>query len=204
MVPLTPRFREAVDYALELHAHQSRKGKPLAYASHLFAVTAIAMEHGADEDEAIAAMLHDAVEDQGGQATLEVIRQRFGERVASIVMGCTDADCTPKPPWRPRKEAYIAHVRHAPDSVRLISASDKLHNARSIVEDLRDHGLAAFDRFAGKVEGTVWYYRSLADIFLQTGPHRLAEELDRVVREMERLVAEASASTPANRGAEAG
>src|SRR4051794_14565870 len=131
------RFEDALVYATRLHAQQVRKGSGVPYIAHLLAVTAIAMEYGADEDTAIAALLHDAVEDQGGAATREAIRRRFGERVVAIVDGCTDTEVTPKPPWRARKDAYVAHVLVAPPDVRLVSAADKLHNARSILADYR-------------------------------------------------------------------
>jgi len=138
---------------------------------------------------AIAGLLNDAVEDQGGLPTLAIISERFGERVAAIIQGCTDADTHPKPPWRERKEEYIAHVRHATPSVRRVSLADKLHNARAILHDQRQIGDAIFDRFAGGKAGTIWYYRTLAHVFLDTASGPNAAELDRVVTEMERLAA---------------
>src|SRR5262249_41201230 len=139
-VSLSSRFREALVFAAELHRDQVRKGTTVPYVAHLLGVAGIVLEHGADEDEAIAALLHDAVEDQGGPPTREAIRRRFGERVAAIVDGCTDADKTPPPPWRARKEACVAHVRHASPSVLLVSAADKLHNSRAILNDYRLDG----------------------------------------------------------------
>ncbi len=186
-VQLTARFAEATAYALHLHATQTRKGTPIPYAAHLFAVCALVLEDGGDEDEAIAALLHDAVEDQGGQATLAAIRERFGERVAAIVRGCTDADTQPKPPWRTRKEAYVAHLAEADASVRRVSLADKLHNARAIVADLHRIGPALWGRFAGGRDGTLWYYRALADTFVRLGSGEPAHELARVVAETERL-----------------
>src|SRR5262249_27252192 len=135
---LSDRFADAFQYALALHRNQARKDTPIPYLSHLMSVSGLALELGASEDEAIAALLHDAVEDQG--VTVEEISQRFGKTVAMIVEGCTDTDKVPKPPWRARKESYIAHVRSAPASVRLVSSCDKLHNARSIVADYRRQG----------------------------------------------------------------
>jgi (p)ppGpp synthase/HD superfamily hydrolase len=132
-------------------------------------------------------LLHDAVEDQGGLATLAVIREKFGERVAHIVEGCTDAVTTPKPPWRQRKEAYVAHVPKASASVRLVSASDKLHNARSILSDLYRDGEKTWTRFNGGKEGTLWYYRALVEAFRAAGNSPLVEELDRAVTAMERF-----------------
>jgi (p)ppGpp synthase/HD superfamily hydrolase len=183
----SPRFESALVFAARLHARQARKISGCPYISHLLGVAAIAIDHGANEDEAIAALLHDAVEDQGGTATEAVIRQCFGETVAQIVRGCTDADTIPKPPWRARKEAYIHHLAEAPASVRLVSASDKLHNARAICTDLKNRGDAVWQAFKGGKEGTLWYYRSVTDVFLKLGPSDLATELDAVVREMELL-----------------
>lgn len=188
MLPLSERFREALNYAVDLHRDHVRKGSGVPYIAHLLSVTALALEHGAGENEAIAALLHDAVEDRGGLPVLEEIRRRFGDRVAVIVDGCTDAYTDPKPPWRSRKETYLRHLREeADDSVRLVSACDKLHNARSIRSDLMAHGEAIFERFKGGKEGTLWYYRTLRDIFRARGPHRLAEELDDVVGRIEEL-----------------
>jgi GTP pyrophosphokinase len=184
---LSARFEDALVYATRLHARQVRKGTGIPYIAHLLAVTAIVLEHGADEDTAIAALLHDAVEDQGGAATRETIRERFGEQVAAIVDGCTDTDVTPKPPWRARKEAYVAHVRTAPPDVRLVSAADKLHNARSILADYRVLGEATWDRFTGGKAGTLWYYHALVDAFRAAGSTPLVEELARVVDDLETL-----------------
>ena len=189
-MPVSRRFRDALDYAAELHAAQKRKGGGAPYLAHLLSVSALAMEHGADEDEAIAALLHDAAEDQGGQETLEAIRSRFGDTVAHIVVGCTDSCAQLKPPWRHRKQAYIDHLLEADDSVLLVSACDKLHNTRSILADLRTCGPSVWDRFNGKKDGTLWYYRTLVGIFNRTGPQPLAAELERVVRQIERLAGE--------------
>ena len=184
---LTTRFEEALVLAVRLHAGQTRKGTDTPYISHLLGVTGIVLEHGASEDEAIAALLHDAAEDQGGRATLEKIRDRFGETVAEIVAGCTDSWTIPRPPWRMRKKAYIAHLRGASTSVRLVSAADKLHNARTILADYRALGESLWSRFNGGRKGTLWYYRALADVLRDTGPPPIVEELDRVVSELERL-----------------
>ena len=187
---LTTRFDEALVLASRLHAPQARKGTTIPYVSHLLAVAGLVLENGASEDEAIAALLHDAVEDQGGAATREEIRRRFGDSVAQIVDGCTDADVIPKPPWRERKEKYIAHIRVASPSVWLVSAADKLHNARAILADYRVMSEAVWDRFNGGKEGTLWYYRSLVDMFREVpGSTPLVKELGRVVSELERLAA---------------
>ncbi|MFM7406427.1 MAG: HD domain-containing protein [Cuspidothrix sp.] len=185
---LSARFTQALVYAHELHATQKRKAGNIPYISHLLGVASIALEYGANEDEAIAALLHDAVEDQGGAATREEIRRRFGDHVTAIVDGCTDADTTPKPPWKQRKEAYIAHIATASPSVLLVSAADKLHNARSILQDYRIVGEAVWDRFQGGKEGTIWYYRSLTNAFSQNQFTPLVAELERVVSELENLL----------------
>lgn len=185
--PLTGRFTEALSFACMLHRKQARKGTQIPYVSHLLAVASIALEHGATEDEAIAAVLHDAVEDQGGKGTEERIREIFGEGVAVIVRGCTDADATPKPPWSERKKVYIDHLRSASASVRLVSNSDKLHNARAILSDYRIIGDTLWGRFTGGRDGSLWYYRALVEAFAAHGRNSLVDELDRVVSELESL-----------------
>jgi GTP pyrophosphokinase len=182
------RFQEALVYASELHAQQRRKGSGAPYVGHLLGVTAIVLENGGNEDEAIGALLHDAVEDQGGAPRLEEIRRRFGPSVAEIVAGCSDALTTPKPPWRQRKEKYLAHLPTAGRSVQLVSAADKLYNLRSIVEDYREHGEAVWQRFNGGRDGTLWYYRSVIAALdkLQDAP--LVGQLHRAVAELEALV----------------
>jgi GTP pyrophosphokinase len=185
---LSPRFTEALTYATELHADQTRKGSDIPYVTHLLGVTSIALEYGANEDEAIAALLHDAIEDQGGETTRDEIHRRFGETVTAIVEGCSDSsDGTPKLPWRQRKEAYIAHIPTASPSVRLVSASDKLYNTRSIVRDYRRIGEEIWNRFNGKKSGTLWYYRAILEAFRQTEVTPVVEELDLVVQELEQL-----------------
>jgi (p)ppGpp synthase/HD superfamily hydrolase len=185
---LSSRFEEGLTYAARLHASQLRKGGSIPYIAHLLGVASIALQYGANEDEAIAALLHDAIEDQGGAATRAEIRRRFGDKVVEIVDGCTDADTFPKPPWKRRKEAYVAHIRNAPASVRLVSACDKLQNARAILADYRVLGDALWRRFSGGKDGTLWYYRVLVQVFREAGTSPLVEELDRVVSEIERLV----------------
>jgi (p)ppGpp synthase/HD superfamily hydrolase len=155
---------------------------------HLLGTASIALEHGATEDEAFTALLHDAVEDHGREQ-LVTIRERFGDAVAAIVVGCSDSDVTPKPPWRTRKEAYVRHLPDASASVRLVSAADKLHNARAILTDYRAIGDALWRRFRGGKDGTLWYYRALVEAYRKAGTTPLIEELDRVVSEIERLAA---------------
>ncbi|MFL5626202.1 MAG: HD domain-containing protein [Ktedonobacteraceae bacterium] len=189
---LSSRFQEALLFATCLHAAQWRKGTTVPYIAHLLAVTSIVLENGGSEDEAIAALLHDAVEDQGGATTREEIRRRFGNDVVTIVDGCTDADVIPKPPWRARKEAHISYLRQAPPSVRLVSLADKLHNARSLLADYRQLGDAIWLRFNGGKAGTLWYYRSVVDALREAGASPLLEELERVVAELEFLASGAS------------
>jgi len=174
-------------FAAQLHANQVRKGGSVPYVSHLLAVTSTVLDNGGDEEEAIAALLHDAIEDQGGKETREKIRQLFGDRVVDIVDGCTDADTLPKPPWRWRKEKYLAHLRNAPPSVRLVSLADKLHNARSVLADYREMGDQVWERFKGGREGTLWYYHELKDIFEALDSSALSREFVSVVSELERL-----------------
>ena len=184
---LSERFTTALTYATQLHANQVRKGSGVPYVAHLLGVASIALEYGANEDEAIAALLHDAIEDQGGAATREEIRRRFGDNVTAIVDGCTDADTTPKPPWRQRKEAYIAHIPTASPSVLLVSLADKLYNAQSILKDYRVLGESLWQRFHGGKEGTLWYYRALVDAFRKTGTTVIIDELERVVAQIDVL-----------------
>lgn len=184
---VTPRFIEALGYAARLHARQIRKRTARPYIGHLLSVTSIVIEYGGDEEMAIAALLHDAVEDQGGLPRLREIRKKFGARVARIVDGCTDAYTEPKPPWRDRKLAYIQRVAEAPNDIRLVSAADKLSNARETLHELRVHGDSVFEKFEGKKEGTLWYYRELVRVFREAGSNPLVDELDRIVTELESL-----------------
>lgn len=186
---LSERFDEALVFAHMLHRAQTRKNAAIPYIAHLLTVAATVLEHGGGEDEAIAALLHDAVEDQGGLETRDRIAGQFGATVAEIVMGCTDTFEDPKPAWRPRKEAWLARLVEAPAPVRLVAAADKLHNARSILADYRTVGDAVWERFNGGRAGMLWYHRALADDFLARGPQALAAEIERVVRELEDLAA---------------
>jgi len=163
----TIAFAYALAFAARLHAEQTRKGSDTPYISHLLAVTAIALDHGATENEAIAALMHDAVEDQGGQKTLEEIRRAFGDQVASIVAACSDTDESPKPPWRERKEAFVARLRTEPYSVRPVVAADKLHNVRDVLRSYRIHGDDLWSHFKGGRDGTIWYYGAVVDALNQ-------------------------------------
>lgn len=182
---LGPRFDRAFALARDLHAAQARKGTEIPYISHLMGVASLVLEDGGDEDEAIAALLHDAVEDQGGKQTLGRIRQLFGQRVAQIVDACSDTDVTPKPPWRERKEAYIAHLRDpalSEGAIR-VSLADKLHNARAILFDLRV-GHDVFARFKAGREDQTWYYDALATAFAEVSASPMVQELRRVVDDL--------------------
>ena len=187
---LTERFTRAVELALDLHRDQKRKLSATPFAAHLLRVTGIVLEHGADEDTAIAAVLHDAIEDQGGPKTRELIRSRFGDRVAGLVDQCSDTDQMPKPPWRDRKEHYLAHLATASRSARLISAADKLDNIRSLLMSYRQSGQAVWQHFRGGREGTLWYYRSVRDTLQKAEPGALIDELSRAVAEFEQAVGE--------------
>ena len=187
---LANRFEDALAYAAELHTEQTRKGSGVPYISHLMAVTALVLEDGGSEDEAIAALLHDAVEDQGGKPTLQEIRTRFGEAVADIVLACSDAFTHPKPPWRERKKAHIEHMRQATPEARRVILADKLHNARSLLRDLRMEGNKTWKKFAGSQSGTLWYYRAALKALDDGKGSYLAEELERVLAQIGKLANE--------------
>jgi len=185
------RISAALQFAAAVHAKQYRKGGSVPYLGHLLGVCSLVLENGGTEDQAIAALLHDAIEDQaeafGGADKLRAeIRARFGENVLRIVEGCTDADVIPKPPWKERKEKYITHLQHVGEDVLLVSAADKLYNARSIVADFQQHGAEVWDRFKGGKSGTLWYYRELVKAFKQRVNGWIFDELERVVGELER------------------
>jgi (p)ppGpp synthase/HD superfamily hydrolase len=186
--PLGPRFERALVFATRKHEGQHRKGTTVPYIAHLLGVASIVLEAGGDEDLAIAALLHDVVEDCGGAPMLREIRRRFGNRVAHIVDGCTDTDLNPKPPWLQRKKNYIEHLRTADAETRLVSAADKLYNVRSIVVAYREIGDRVWERFHGKRDGTLWYYRALLDEFKRKKANPLIRELERAVLELETVV----------------
>ncbi|HXE57653.1 MAG TPA: HD domain-containing protein [Gemmatimonadales bacterium] len=200
MPTLTSRFEEALVYASQLHAAQVRKGGTgTPYVAHLLGVASIVLEHGGDEDEAIAALLHDAVEDRpAGGATSEQIRRRFGERVHRIVLALTDSDPNardgePKEDWRARKERFLERLRHEPAEVLRVAAADKLYNAWAILGEVRESGNAAFERFNARRDEQLWYYARLLEVFRAAGdraPRRLVDELERVVTRIERMTGE--------------
>jgi (p)ppGpp synthase/HD superfamily hydrolase len=183
------RLIDALRVSAQLHAGQRRKGSDIPYLSHLLGTCGIALDYGAGEQEAIAALLHDTIEDVQPTADARAAVAAFGPEVLRIVEGCTDSDTHPKPPWRERKEAYLEHVAVLDGPILLVSAADKLHNSRSIVSDLRRFGDATWDRFKGRRDGSLWYYRALVDAFRAHPAHHaaLVDELDRTVSEMESL-----------------
>ncbi len=188
-------YERALEYARIIHAAQRRKGTDIPYITHPVAVAELVLGHGGSQEEAIAALLHDAAEDQGGRLRLDDIRERFGERVATIVEGCTDWIMEPdktekdKLDWRPRKEAYISHIADETDeSILLVSLADKVHNAGAIVADLETHGPDMMERFNAGAQDVLWYYRSLAEVFRARGNPQLLADLHRLVAEMERAL----------------
>ena len=178
---LSQRFDAALVFACELHRTQPRKGTTIPYISHLLAVAALVIEHGGDEDQAIAGLLHDAAEDCGGEPTLREVERRFGATVAKIVSDCTDSWVEPKPPWRERKEAYLAILPNKSLQSLLVSLADKTHNARAILSELRVVGNDVWKRFNGERDGTLWYYSSLSNVFCSRIPGPLSNELRRTV-----------------------
>jgi (p)ppGpp synthase/HD superfamily hydrolase len=190
---LGPRLQRAFRYAAEKHAGQTRKQTAVPYLSHLMAVSSLVLEAGGNEDMAIAALLHDVVEDCGGMPRLREVRKLFGPRVAHIVEGCTDSFGEPKAEWIERKKDYLREVTHADAETRLVSASDKLHNVRTILSDYRQDGEAIWARFSGKKEGTLWYYRALTDEYQRRGANRITGELGLAVAELETLVRKSKA-----------
>lgn len=183
---LTERFDDALAYTSALHRTQLRKGTQIAYISHLMAVSSLVIEHGGNEDQAIGGLLHDAAEDQGGAAILDQIALRYGEGVAEIVSDCTDAWTDPKPPWRARKEAYLARLPTKKAGSLLVSLADKTHNGRSILFDHSMIGPEIWNRFSVKRDQTLWYYRALSNVFTATLPGGLSADFNRTVNALER------------------
>lgn len=185
---LGPRLQKAFRYAAEKHAGQTRKQTAVPYLSHLMAVTSLVLEGGGDEDLAIAALLHDVVEDCGGMPRLREVHKMFGARVAKIVEGCTDSFSDPKLPWLIRKNEYLQRLKNEDAETRLVSASDKLHNVRTVIADYRQDGEKIWKRFSGKRDGTLWYYRALSDEFQRRKANRITRELAIAVQELENVV----------------
>lgn len=186
MPRLSERFDQAFLYAHEAHSAQSRKGTGVPYLGHLMGVSSIVLDDGGTEEEAIAALLHDAAEDAGGRERLEDIRKNFGDGVAKIVEDCTDSWSTPKEPWAERKENYIAHARSLGPSSLRVSAADKVHNAYAILRDLRNVGEKVWDRFKAEPDDVLAYYQSLVRAYREAGGGPLVDELERIVRGIER------------------
>jgi (p)ppGpp synthase/HD superfamily hydrolase len=192
---LTDKFETALVYATRLHANQTRKVSGVPYVAHLLSVAALVLEAGGTEEETIAGLLHDAVEDQGGSQTRKEIRQIFGDEVVRIIDGCTESDIYPKPPWQERKQKYLENLRYASASVRRVSLADKIHNARSLLADLRQNGDSAsaakgdriWSEFKAGKTGTLWFYQELLKVYQATGTDLLTEEFSRVVEELGRL-----------------
>lgn len=186
--PGDDRFAEALLYAWELHRRQKRKMSQTPFFAHLMSVAGLVLDYGGSQEEAIAALLHDAAEDQGGLDTLETIRRRFGDQVAAIVLDCSDSLQQPKPSWRERKERFLARLAEASDSVRLVCAADKLHNLRSLMREYRAHGEAIWSAFRGGRDGTLWYYRAVLETLQQGPPMPIVQEFAEVVDQLEKLV----------------
>lgn len=189
---LGERFDHALLFASRHHRLQVRKGTRVPYVAHLLQVAGLVLEAGGDEDLAIAALLHDAIEDDAAgdaDAVRREIGEQFGARVLGIVEALTDADTTPKPPWQARKEAYLSRLRleTSPD-ILLVSCADKLHNVRSIIDALRVDGPTVWQRFNGGREGTLWYYRELRAAYEHAGGTPLLVEYARAVADLNRLV----------------
>lgn len=191
MPDLGDRFERALELAARLHRRQNRKGTTVPYVAHLLGVCSLVLEHGGGENEAIAALLHDAVEDQGGERTFLSIREQFGDEVAAMVAACTDAWTSPKPPWKQRKTEYLQRLPGESDGALLVSAADKLYNARSIVTAYRAHGELVWGRFAQGRDAQVWYFQSVAAALRATGrvPPAILDELDRELATLEALTA---------------
>lgn len=198
---LGPRLQKAFRYAADQHEGQTRKQTAVPYLSHLMAVTSLVLEAGGDEDLAIAALLHDVVEDCGGMPRLREVRKLFGPRVAKIVQGCTDSFSDPKLPWIVRKSEYLQRLQHEDADTRLVSATDKLHNVRTVIADYRKDGESIWKRFSGGREGTLWYYRALNDEFQRSRGNRITRELAVALHELEKLTGVRTRKRPAVRKA---
>ena len=191
---LSTRFDQALSYASMIHRIQVRKGSEIPYISHLLGVASLTLEFGGDEDQAIAALLHDAAEDQGGNVRLHDIRVTFGENVERIVRDCSDSLGAEKPAdaadrkveWRLRKEAYLLTLPKKPASSLLVSLADKTHNSEAIVTDVHRSGPSVWSRFTGEQDGTIWYYQELLKFFGAKMPEHVSR-LDRAVSEMEKI-----------------
>lgn len=195
---LTDRFADALGFAERLHRDQKRKGNDIPYVAHLLAVAATILEWGGDEDTAIAGLLHDAVEDQGGMATAGIIRDRYGDRVAELVLACTDSlapKTGPKAPWEERKRAHLAKLGKVDRDVALVTAADKLHNLTAMVRDVRTHGPQTLDRFAAPGRLT-WYYGAMAEALSAHDEHVPVSDIREWLEVLNELLTKAQASDP--------
>ncbi|QKQ77725.1 HD domain-containing protein [Nostoc sp. TCL240-02] len=182
---LTIRFEEALVYATQLHTEQVRRISGVPYISHLLSVTALVLEDGGSEDEAIAALLHDAIEDQGGRRTGEIIRQKFGDKVADIVESCTESDAVPQPPWKERKQKYLENISQGSPEVLRVALADKVHNARSNLSEWYLYGEKAWNK--EQRQRTLWFYRSVIEVAQTLIDSRLLEEFRRIVQQLEAI-----------------
>jgi (p)ppGpp synthase/HD superfamily hydrolase len=192
-VELGPKFKEALEVAISVHAGQVRKGTSIPYVAHLMAVCSLVLSNDGSEEQAIAALLHDSLEDQPEKVSAAEIEQRFGRRVMELVVACTDTPAGysggPKPPWRKRKDAYLDHIRSAGHEGSIVSLADKLDNARAISADYRQVGEALWSRFSAGRDDQLWYYGELVAAFRQAGVRGpMLDELERLVRELGRMV----------------
>ncbi|HIK29867.1 MAG TPA: HD domain-containing protein [Oscillatoriales cyanobacterium M59_W2019_021] len=192
---LTNRFSSALVYAHQLHLNQVRKGSNIPYISHLLSVAALVLEEGGDEDEAIAALLHDAVEDCGGAPISAEIRAKFGERVARLVRECTESETLPKPPWKERKQRYLEQLKDCDAGAYRIAIADKLHNARSTLREYRRQGDAVWQKFKGGKEGTLWFYRSILAIQPPVDRSEKAAASAQLIEELQQIVVELAANS---------
>ncbi|MEN8242275.1 MAG: HD domain-containing protein [Chloroflexota bacterium] len=184
---LGARFEQAVELAFRLHGRQTRKGSQIPYIAHLLGVAALVIEDGGSEYEAIAALLHDGPEDQGGEETLADIRAKFGEQVARIVANCSDTFEAPKPPWKERKLKHLKKIKDVEADTCRVLLADKLYNARALVSDLHREGETTWEKFNGGKDGTLWYYREMHALLSEKLPGELADMLGRVIKEIEQL-----------------
>jgi (p)ppGpp synthase/HD superfamily hydrolase len=195
---LTPQFETALTLAYRLHAQQRRKDQT-PYIAHLLSVTALVLENQGTEAEAIAALLHDAIEDQGGAPTRDRIQAEFGDEITAIIDGCTESDAHPKPPWPERRQTYLQQIKAASPSVRLVALADKLHNARSLLQqlqqqalqrDLQQQGQSIWTQFSGGQDGTLWFYQAFLDLYAEPAPpsfQPMLQELHQIVHQLKTL-----------------
>lgn len=179
------RFEDALVFSNQVHASQKRKGSGAPYFAHIMGVTALVLEDGGSEEEAIAALLHDSAEDQGGKAMLAAIRDKFGEKTARIVEECSDTLVAPKPPWKKRKENHLRVLETASDETIRIMLADKVYNARNLLRGLTEHGDQVWENFKGGRDGTLWYFRQMHTLFSQRHSGYMLNEFTRLIQAIE-------------------